>query len=222
MTLQEVKNLLRQTQKSLKFIQVTFVFATIASLAGMAVSMAHVAHGFEPYLGKEYWFLSYGLAAIIDLSIVAGKFGKVAFSIAEPLPERALQRKESLKDASFVFWSGFLVSTYLNSWSFYKAAIASGESPIFGALLGIGLMVLILKTASLAASSLKEWMDATDIIEETDIKEESTESQPLVAKDKAEPKVGISQPAAPAEILGARGQGAGGRRPNSQGRARQG
>lgn len=221
MTLKEVKDLLRQTQKSLKFLWITFVVSTFASLAGMLVSVVHVAHGFTPYVEPQYWWMTYGLALIIDASIIAGKFGKVAFSISAPLEERALQRKESLSDAGFVFWSGFLVSTYLNAWSFYKAAIASGESPIFGALLGIGLMVLILKTASLAASSLKELMDATDIIEDN-ATQESPEKLPEVKAVAAEPKVDVRQPAALPEIVGAKGNGSGGRRPNSQGRARQG
>ncbi|QQR55743.1 MAG: hypothetical protein IPG59_12025 [Candidatus Melainabacteria bacterium] len=221
MTLKEVKDLLRQTQKSLKFLWITFVVSTFASLAGMLVSVVHVAHGFTPYVEPQYWWMTYGLALIIDASIIAGKFGKVAFSISAPLEERALQRKESLSDAGFVFWSGFLVSTYLNAWSFYKAAIASGESPIFGALLGIGLMVLILKTASLAASSLKELMDATDIIEDN-ASQESPVKLPEVKAEAVEPKADVRQPAALPEIVGAKGNGSGGRRPNSQGRARQG
>lgn len=221
MTLKEVKDLLRQTQKSLKFLWATFAFATIASLAGMLVSIVHVAHGFTPYVEPQYWWMTYGLALIIDLSIIAGKFGKVAFSISAPLAERQAQRKESLSDAGFVFWSGFLVSTYLNAWSFYKAALASGESPIFGALLGIGLMVLILKTASLAASSLKELLDANDIIEDNAM-QESKESEPEAKMVPEVPKADVRQPAATPEIIGAKGQGSGGRRPNSQGRARQG
>lgn len=179
-----------QARKSRAFIWATFSVACFAALAGMAVSLTHVAHGLNPYTGGEVGadapitFMAWCLAAIIDFSIIAGKLGSIAFPI---VPRETEQRKEHMWDVWWVFWMGFLVSTGLNTWSFYQTALEKGQSPVLGALLGVGLMVLILKTASLAADAIKELLDVgNDIGEgESKLEELKIKAEEKAAKAKA-------------------------------------
>ena len=172
-TIKSMVEQVNQARKSRAFIWATFSVACFAALSGMAVSLTHVAHGLNPYTGGEVGadapitFMAWCLAAIIDFSIIAGKLGSIAFPI---VPRETEQRKESMKDVWWVFWMGFFVSTGLNTWSFYHTALEKGQSPLIGAALGIGLMVLILKTASLAADAIKELLDVGNDISESESK----------------------------------------------------